>query len=58
MHPPLTGDDLPHSAWTHKKKVTLDFHGDSGKIVYFCVRYENAKGEHGPWGPIFQAVVP
>ncbi|MDR3352901.1 MAG: hypothetical protein LBO00_07885 [Zoogloeaceae bacterium] len=31
---------------------------ESGKTIYFCVRYENAKGEPGPWGPIFSAVIP
>ena len=29
-----------------------------GQTVYFCIRYENSKGKAGPWGPIFQAIIP
>jgi hypothetical protein len=32
--------------------------GDSGKTAYFCIRLENAKGEAGPWGALFSAVIP
>ncbi|MDR2133805.1 MAG: hypothetical protein LBP27_01765 [Treponema sp.] len=56
--PPVTGADLPHSVFTRKKKHLFDFDGDSGKTVYFCLRYENAKGASGPFGPLFQAVIP
>jgi hypothetical protein len=56
---PASGDELPHSCFTHRKKELFDFaQGDSGKTVYFCVRYENTKGESGPWGPLFSAVIP
>jgi hypothetical protein len=59
--PPLTGDDLPHSTFTHRKRYLFDFAGDSGKTVYFCLRYENEKGGkdgEGPFGPIFFAIIP
>jgi hypothetical protein len=59
--PPEVGDDLPHSTFTHKKKFRFDFEGDSGKTVWFCIRYENSKGGkegEGPFGPIFKAVIP
>jgi hypothetical protein len=59
--PPVTGDDLPHSTFTHKKKYRFNFDGDSGKTVWFCLRYENAKGGkegEGPFGPLFYAVIP
>jgi hypothetical protein len=26
--------------------------------VYFCLRYENSKGEAGPFGPVLSAVIP
>jgi hypothetical protein len=58
---PVTGDDLPHSVFTHKKKYRFDFDGDSGKTVYFCLKYENEKGGEkgeGPFGPILSAVIP
>jgi hypothetical protein len=58
---PLTGNDLPHSVFTHRKKYRFDFEGDSGKTVYFCLRYENQKGGkngEGPFGPIFSVIIP
>ncbi|MDR1268703.1 MAG: hypothetical protein LBK82_04195 [Planctomycetaceae bacterium] len=56
---PVSGDDLPHSRFTRRKKEIFDFpQEDRGKTVYFCIRYENAKGEPGPWGPIFSAIIP
>jgi hypothetical protein len=56
---PASGDDLPHSVFTRKRKYRFDFpEGDRGKQVYFCLRYENSKGESGPWGPIIQAIIP
>ncbi|MDR1931123.1 MAG: hypothetical protein LBQ44_10930, partial [Treponema sp.] len=36
--PPRTGDDLPHSVFTRRKKYRFDFDGNSGKTVYFCLR--------------------
>jgi hypothetical protein len=59
MKPPTTGEELPHSHFTRRKRERMDFsQEESGKTIYFCVRYENAKGEPGPWGPIFSAVIP
>ena len=56
---PVSGDDLPHSRFTRRKKELFDFPAeDSGKTVYFCIKYENAKGEPGPWGPMFSSVIP
>jgi hypothetical protein len=59
MRVPVSGDDLPFSKFTRRKKELMDFaQEDSGKTAYFCIRYENAKGEPGPWGPLFNAVIP
>jgi hypothetical protein len=56
---PVSGDELPHSKFTRRKKELFDFPAeDSGKTVFFCVRYENAKGEPGPWGPLFSSIIP
>jgi hypothetical protein len=56
---PVTGDELPHSLFTRRKKELLDFsQEDRGKTIYFCIRYENAKGEPGPWGPLFSTIIP
>jgi hypothetical protein len=60
--PPVTGNDLPHSTFTHKKKYLFNFDGDSGKTVWFALRYENSKGGRdegeGPFGPLFSAIIP
>ncbi|MDR0602397.1 MAG: hypothetical protein LBG42_08445, partial [Treponema sp.] len=56
--PPVTGDDLPHAVFTRKKKLRLNLEGCSGMTAYFSIRYENEKGEPGPYGPIFSAVIP
>jgi hypothetical protein len=59
--PPASGDDLPHSTFTHRRRYLFDFSGDSGNTVYFCLRYENGKGGkegEGPFGPVFSAVIP
>ena len=56
---PASRDDLPHSVFTRKSKHLFDFaEAERGKKVYFCIRCENAKGEVGPWGPIFFAIIP
>jgi hypothetical protein len=56
--PPSTGEDLRYAVFTREKKLLLDLDGESGKTVYFCLRYENSKGEAGPFGPILHAVIP
>ena len=56
--PPKTGDDLPHSVFTRLKKHRFNFVGDSGREAFFCVRFENSKGQAGPWGKILSAFIP
>jgi hypothetical protein len=45
-----------------RKRFRFDFEGDSGRTVWFCLRYENAKGGkekgEGPFGPLFSAIIP
>jgi hypothetical protein len=55
---PKSGTDLPYSLFTRRRRELFDFDGESGNRVYFCLRYENAKGEAGPFGPIFSVVIP
>ena len=55
----VSGEDLPHSKFTRRRKERFDFPAeDSGKIAHFCIRYENSKGEPGPWGPMFSSFIP
>jgi hypothetical protein len=55
---PKTGKDLPESIFTRRKKERFDFDGESGKTVYFCLRYENPTGAAGSFGPILSAIIP
>jgi hypothetical protein len=55
---PKIGRDLPYSIFTRRRKERFDFDGESGNTVYFCLRYENPKGQAGPFGPIFSAGIP
>jgi hypothetical protein len=59
MKPPASGEELPFSRFTKRKRERFGFDaGDSGKTAYFCVRLENANGETGPWGALFSAAIP
>jgi hypothetical protein len=51
--------DLIHSAFDSHTPFTLEFEGDErGKTVYFCLCWENTRGERGPWSEIQSAVIP
>ena len=57
--PPPKGYQLRESKFTRRKKELFTFHpSDSGKTAYFCIRYENSKGNAGPWGPVASATIP
>ncbi|MDR1398839.1 MAG: hypothetical protein LBJ41_02825 [Treponema sp.] len=58
MKPPTSGKELSYSRWTRRRKERFKFDGDSGKTVFFCIRYENSKGEVGEFGPLFSAIIP
>jgi len=59
QRPPSSGEELPRSRFTRRKKDTFGFMPeDSGYTAWFCIRYENRNGESGPWGPMFSAVIP
>lgn len=55
---PKTGKDLPESLFTRRKRELFNFDGESGNRIYFCLCYENSKGEAGPFGPILSAIIP
>jgi hypothetical protein len=31
--------------------------GDSGKQAFFCTRFENNKGQAGPWGEVVETFI-
>jgi hypothetical protein len=56
---PETRDVLNRSVFTRRKKEPFVFQPeDSAKRMYFCARYENSKGQAGPWSTITSAVIP
>jgi hypothetical protein len=55
---PITGDDLPHSVFTKTRSHTFDFTAERGNQAFLCMRYENSKGQAGPWGDILEAYIP
>jgi hypothetical protein len=50
---------LPHSSFDTHTPFELEFEEfERGKKVWFALRWENTKGEKGPWSEIFNAVIP
>ena len=57
--PPETRDVLNQSVFTRRKKEPFVFQPEhSAKRMFFCARYENSKGQAGPWSNIMSAVIP
>jgi hypothetical protein len=55
----IDAEDLSHSAFDTRTPFTLTFQGhDRGKTVYLCLRWENTRGEKGPWSDIKSAIIP
>jgi hypothetical protein len=52
-------EDLTHSSFDTRTPFTLEFKGhERGKTIYFCLCWENTRGEKGPWIPIESAIIP
>jgi hypothetical protein len=57
--PPVSEKDLTNSTFDTNSPLTLSFYeNDRGKTVYFCLRWENTRGEKGPWSGISSAIIP
>jgi hypothetical protein len=58
-HAPVSVEDLSHSAFDTASPYTFSFgETDRGRALYLCPRWENNKGDKGPWGEIYKAIVP
>jgi hypothetical protein len=56
---PVSIADLRNSAFATATPYTFSFdEPDRGKTLYICPRWENNKGDKGPWGEIVKAIVP
>ncbi|MDR3308452.1 MAG: hypothetical protein LBS80_00665 [Tannerella sp.] len=57
--PPDSVNELTNSAFDTNSPLTLTFDDTQrGKTVYFCLRWENTRGEKGPWSGISSAIIP
>jgi hypothetical protein len=57
--PPTRWDELIHSEIDTNSPFVLQFENDQrGRTVYFALRWENTRGEKGPWSEIQSAIIP
>jgi hypothetical protein len=57
--PPLNWTELIHSSFNTASPLRLSFDGNQrGRRLYFAIRWENTRGEKGPWSEIQDTVIP
>ncbi|MDR0728585.1 MAG: hypothetical protein LBF19_00450 [Prevotellaceae bacterium] len=57
--PPTRWEELTRSDVDTNSPYTLIFeHDQRGKTVYFALRWENTRGQKGPWSDIMNAIIP
>jgi hypothetical protein len=57
--PPIDWSELIHSEFATRSPLKLAFEGhDRGKRIYIAGRWENSRGEKGPWTEIQSAIIP
>jgi hypothetical protein len=57
--PPVDWRELTHSTFDTHTPQRLMFDGaDRGKTLYFALRWENMRGEKGPWNDIQSTIIP
>ncbi|MDR2764841.1 MAG: hypothetical protein LBB90_07405 [Tannerella sp.] len=57
--PPADWSELTHSAFSTHTPAELVFKGDQrGKTLYFAMRWENTRGQKGPWNEIESVIIP
>jgi hypothetical protein len=56
---PKSVDELIHSEFDTHSPIILKFKDEErGKIVWMCGRWQNTKGEKGPWSEFYSAIIP
>jgi hypothetical protein len=57
--PPANIEDLRHTASSTSSPYIFNFEEhDRGKHLYFALRWENTRGEKGPWSQLYDLFVP
>jgi hypothetical protein len=58
-HQPQDVNELIHSEFDTHSPFTLEFkENERGQTVWFCLRWENTRGEKGPWSEFISAIIP
>jgi hypothetical protein len=56
---PVHVDALTRSAFDTHSPLTIEFdEADRGKTLWYAARWENTRGEKGPWSEILRAIIP
>jgi hypothetical protein len=56
---PAKIEEFRNSVFDTRSPYTFSFdESQRGKKVFLCLRWENAKGEKGPWSEIYNAIIP
>jgi hypothetical protein len=57
--PPKSVTELVNSSFVTRSPLILKFEEEQrGKTVYFRMRWENTRGEKGPWSDVYNAIIP
>ena len=57
--PPVRWDELLHSVFDTNSPYTFIFENDQrGQTLYYALRWENTRGEKGPWSDIASVMIP
>jgi hypothetical protein len=57
--PPDDWSKLTHSTFSTRTPALLSFTGTQrGKTLYFAIRWENTRGQKGPWNDIDSVIIP
>jgi hypothetical protein len=57
--PPVTTADLTNSDFSTRSSHTFIFdENQRGKTVWFRLRWENMRGQKGPWSELYSAIIP
>lgn len=55
---PTTAEDLPKGQFNRRTYFVLTHtEADKGKLAFYACRYQNGKGEAGPWSPVVEAYI-
>jgi hypothetical protein len=57
--PPADWSQLTNSSFDTRTPVQFSFPGEQrGHTFYFALRWENTRGDKGPWSEIYSAIIP